>query len=50
MPTLLQILLVPVIIICALGGTVGILKLIRRFFPDSGKSVEKAEEWIEKHK
>lgn len=50
MPTLLQILLVPVIIACALGGTVGILKLIRKFFPNSGKTIEKTEEWIEKHK
>lgn len=50
MPTFLQILLVPVIIACALGGTVTVLKLIRKFFPDSGKIVDKTEEWIEKHK
>ncbi|MEY8392896.1 hypothetical protein AALA98_16390 [Lachnospiraceae bacterium 45-W7] len=50
MPTLLQILLVPVIMACALGGTVGILKLIRKFFPNAGTSVEKTEVWIEKHK
>ena len=31
MPTLLQVLLVPVIIACALCGTVGILKLILKF-------------------
>ena len=50
MPTILQILLVPVIIACALGGTVGALKLIQKFFPGAGKTVEKTEEWIEKHK
>lgn len=50
MPTLMQILLVPVIIVCALGGTVGVLKLIRKFFPNAGKSAAKAEEWIERHK
>lgn len=50
MPTFLQILSVFVIIACALGGTVGILKLIRKFFPSSGKTLEKTEEWIEKHK
>lgn len=27
--------LVPVIIACALGGTVGLLKLIQKFAPDS---------------
>lgn len=31
---MLKYLLVPVIIICALGGTVGILKLMGKFFPN----------------
>lgn len=46
----MQYLLVPVIMVCAIGGTVGALKLIKKFFPDSDKSVKKTEEWIEKHK
>lgn len=46
----MQYLLVPVIMVCAIGGTVGALKLIRKFFPNSGRIVKKTEEWIEKHK
>lgn len=42
--------LVPVIMAAAVGGTVGALKLIRRFFPESDQTIEKADEWIEKHK
>lgn len=45
----MRILLVPVIIACALGGTVGVLKLIQKFFPGAGKTVEKTQEWIDKH-
>lgn len=30
---MLKFLLVPVIMACAVGGTVGILKLIQKFFP-----------------
>ena len=30
---MLKFLLVPVIMACAIGGTVGILKLIQKFFP-----------------
>lgn len=30
---MLKFLLVPVIMVCAVGGTVGILKLIQKFFP-----------------
>ncbi|WP_296879953.1 hypothetical protein [Thomasclavelia sp.] len=50
MSNLSSIILVPVIIGCALGGTVGILKVIHKFFPNAKNSVEKTEEWIEKHK
>lgn len=50
MPTLFQILLVPVIIVCALIGTVGVLKVIQKFFPNAGRTVEKTEEWIERYK
>lgn len=46
----MKYLLVPVIIICAIAGTVGILKLIQKIFPGSAKIASKAEEWIEKHK
>lgn len=42
--------LVPVIIVCALLGTVGVLKLIQKIFPSSSKIEGKAEEWIDKHK
>lgn len=45
----MQYLLVPVIMVCAIGGTVGILKLIGKFFPNSGKTMEKTQEWIDKH-
>ena len=45
----MKYLLVPVIMCCAIGGTVGALKLIQRYFPDSGKIAEKAEEWIANH-
>lgn len=46
----MQFVLVPVIIGVATGGTIGILKLIQTFFPDARKTIEKTEEWIEKHK
>ncbi len=49
MPSLLQILLVPVIILCAFGGTVGLLKLIQKFFPGAFRAAEKTQEWIDKH-
>ncbi|MDO4962236.1 MAG: hypothetical protein Q4E57_10390 [Eubacteriales bacterium] len=45
----MQYLLVPVIMGCAIGGTVGALKLIQKFFPNAGKTVEKTLGWIEKH-
>ena len=40
-------LLVPVIIACALGGTVGLLKLIRHFFPKAARIEGRAREWAE---
>lgn len=46
----MKYLLVPIIMGLAVGGTVGALKLIRKFFPESEKTKEKAEEWIEQHK
>lgn len=30
---MLKLLLVPVIMVCAIGGTAGILKLMQKFFP-----------------
>lgn len=45
----MKYLLVPVIMACAIGGTVGALKLIKKFFPDAGSTVEKTQEWIDKH-
>ncbi|MDO4961573.1 MAG: hypothetical protein Q4E57_06950 [Eubacteriales bacterium] len=45
----MQYLLVPVIMVCAIGGTVGILKLIQKFFPGSEKTIDKTQEWIDKH-
>lgn len=45
----MQYLLVPVIMILAIGGTIGLLKLIQKFFPNSSKSADRAQEWIEKH-
>ena len=45
----MQYLLVPVIMGCAICGTVGALKLIQKFFPNSGKTVEKTHEWVDKH-
>lgn len=44
------ILLVPVIIACALGGTVGMLKLIGKAFPNATRTKERADEWIERHR
>ena len=43
MPTLLQVLLVPVIIACSLCGTVGILKLSLKFLPMQEQMTEKNE-------
>lgn len=31
--SMLKLLMVPVIMVCALGGTVGILKVIQKIFP-----------------
>lgn len=45
----MKYLLVPVIMVCVIGGTVGALKLIQNFFPESGNTVEKTQEWIDKH-
>lgn len=33
---MLQLILVPVIMVCALGGTVGILKVIQKLTPGEG--------------
>lgn len=46
----MKYLLVPVIMAAAVGGTVGALKLIRKFFPDADKTIDRTNEWIEKHK
>lgn len=46
---IVQYLLVPVIMVCAIGGTVGALKLIKKFFPGAGNTVEKTQEWIDRH-
>lgn len=40
----MKILLVPVIMVCAGTGTVGMLKLIQTFFPDMGKIIGKKED------
>ena len=45
----MKIILVPVIIACALGGTVGMLKLIGHIFPDASKIEEKARKWVDEH-
>ncbi len=45
----MQYLLVPVIMLLAIGGTVGLLKLIQKFFPSSCKTAERAQKWIDKH-
>lgn len=45
----MQYLLVPVIMVCAIGGTVGALKLIKKFFSNAGNTMEKTQEWIDKH-
>lgn len=39
---------VPVIIACALGGTVGLLKLIQKFAPDSANIEGDARDRIER--
>ena len=48
---MLQFVMVPVIMVCALGGTVGILKLIKKFSPTGdfpkdpiSKKLEEAEQ------
>lgn len=41
--------LLPVIIVCAIGGTVGMLCTIQKLFPYAGKYVEKTKEWINKN-
>ncbi|MCD8053140.1 MAG: hypothetical protein LUF00_03660 [Lachnospiraceae bacterium] len=46
----MKYLLVPVIMAAAIVGTVGIIKLIQHFFPDAGKTMDKTDEWIKKHK
>ena len=45
-----RILLVPVIIVCALVGTVLILKLVQKFFPGSTKTKERANELAERRR
>lgn len=41
----MKFLLVPVIMVCALAGTVGMLKLIGRFFPDAAGIERWFREW-----
>lgn len=48
-PLIMQYLLVPVIMVCAIGGTVGALKLIKKFFPNAGDTVDRTQEWIDRH-
>lgn len=43
----MKILMVPVIMLCALGGTIGLLKLIGHFFPGAVLFEKKAREWAE---
>ncbi len=45
----MKYLIAPVIMVCALAGTIGLMKLIQKFFPDSGNSVAGTQEWIDKH-
>lgn len=46
----MEIVLVPVIMVCALGGTIGLLKLIQKVVPNSTRTKERADEWIEQHR
>lgn len=46
----MKFLMVPVIMACALGGTIGMLKLIGHFFPNANKIEKKAREWAEQNK
>ncbi|MCM1500516.1 MAG: hypothetical protein NC124_18800 [Clostridium sp.] len=49
-----MIILVPVIMVCALGGTVGLIKLIKKFSPNGelpkSSIAEKLEEEARKNK
>lgn len=38
------------IMACALGGTVGLIKGIHHFFPGADHIAKRANDWIEKHK
>lgn len=44
----MKFLLVPVIMVCALAGTVGMLKLISRFFPGASGIERWFREWTQK--
>lgn len=45
-----DLLLVVAIMALALGGTVGILKLIKKIFPKSTRIVERGQKWADEHK
>lgn len=47
---MIKFLLVPVIMACALGGTIGLLKVIKHFFPGADNITKRTEEWIDTHK
>lgn len=44
-----KILLVPVIMGCALGGTVGIIKAIQHFFPEMDRLTRPFDQWNDPH-
>lgn len=46
----MKIILVPVIMGCALIGSVGLIKLIGRLFPDARDIAGKTQEWLDDHK
>lgn len=41
--------LVPVIMVCAIGGTVGALKLIGRLFPNATNIAQCGQDWADRH-
>lgn len=45
---MLKFLLVPVVMGCALGGTVGLIKVIRHVFPGIDNIAKRPDEWDEK--
>lgn len=45
----MEYLLVPVIMVCAIGGTVGALKVIGKLFPNSTNIAQRGQDWADRH-